>query len=63
MCDVCVEIDKRIDRLRSIARSVEDAETVRSAYTLIAEMEARKHALHPERMNDARKKASDAARL
>ena len=49
MCHVCVEIDKRIDRLRSIARSVEDPETVRSAYTLIAEMEARKDALHPER--------------
>jgi hypothetical protein len=47
---MCVEIDKRIDRLRSIARSVEDPETVRSAYTLITEMEARKSALHPERI-------------
>jgi pyruvate kinase len=50
MCDVCVEIDKRIDRLKSIARSVEDPQTVRIAYTLIAEMEARKSWLHPEHM-------------
>jgi hypothetical protein len=49
MCHVCAEIDKRIDRLRSIVRSVEDPETVRTAYTFIAEMEARKDALHPER--------------
>ena len=49
MCHTCVEIDKRIARLRDLARSVDDPQTVKSIDILVAEMEARKDALHPER--------------
>ena len=49
MCHVCVDIDKKIDRFRELARSVQDPKTIKSIDILIAELEARKAALHPER--------------
>jgi len=48
MCDKCVELDKRIGRLRSIAAQFLDPATVAAAGELIEEMEARKKALHPK---------------
>jgi hypothetical protein len=48
MCEKCVEIDKTIERYRQIKRSIMDQLTVDRAKELIAELEARKAALHPE---------------
>lgn len=48
MCHKCVEIDQKIAHFKELARSVGDPQTVRSIDILIAEMEARKDALHPE---------------
>jgi hypothetical protein len=48
MCHKCVDIDKRIARLRDLARSVDDPQTIRSIEILVVEMETRKAALHPE---------------
>ena len=49
MCHKCVEIDRKIVHFKELARWVGDPQTVRSIDILIAEMEARKDALHPER--------------
>jgi hypothetical protein len=48
MCHKCVEIDQKIAHFKELARSVGDPQTVRSIDILIAEMGARKDALHPE---------------
>jgi hypothetical protein len=48
MCEKCVEIDKAIDRYRNIQRSIGDQVTVDRTKELIADLEARKVALHPE---------------
>ena len=49
MCDKCVEIDKTIERYRNILRSINDKKTIDGAEKLIADLEAQKAALHPER--------------
>jgi hypothetical protein len=49
MCEKCVEIDKKIERYRNILRSIRDEATVDGAEKLIADLEAQKAALHPER--------------
>ena len=49
MCHQCVEIDKQIAHFKELARSVGNPQTVRSIDILIAKMEAKKDALHPER--------------
>ena len=48
MCEKCIEIDRRIARLKAIATQLLDQATVEAANQLIAEMEAHKKALHPE---------------
>jgi hypothetical protein len=48
MCEKCVEIDKNIERYRRIQRTIPDQVTVDRTKELIAEMVARKAALHPE---------------
>jgi hypothetical protein len=48
MCEKCIEIDKRIARLKAIAAQMLDQATVAAAGQLIAEMEDHKKALHPE---------------
>jgi hypothetical protein len=47
MCEKCVEIDKTIEWYRKIQRS--DQKTIDGAEKLIAELETKKSALHPER--------------
>jgi hypothetical protein len=49
MCEKCVEIDNQIDRYRKILRSINDQVTLDRASTLIADLEAQKAALHPDR--------------
>jgi hypothetical protein len=49
MCEKCVEIDKKIERYRSILRSIREEATVEGAEKLIADPAAQKAALHLER--------------
>ena len=48
MCERCVEIDKAIERYRRILLSIGDQITVDRTKELIAELQAKKDALHPE---------------
>ena len=48
MCEKCDEIEKKIERYRQIERSIMDQLTVDRTKELIAELEAKKAALHPE---------------
>jgi hypothetical protein len=48
MCEKCVEIDKTIERYRRIQQSIMDQVTVDRTRELIADLEGRKTALHPE---------------
>jgi hypothetical protein len=57
MCQTCVEIDKKIERYCSILRSINDQLTLDRADTLIADLEDRKAALHPEQK---RRNSSDS---
>jgi hypothetical protein len=49
MCEKCVEIDKTIEWYRKVQRSISDQKTIDGAEKLIAELETKKSALHPER--------------
>jgi hypothetical protein len=49
MCDRCLEIDKTIERYRRIQHTVLGKTFVDRAKELIAEVEADKLALHPEK--------------
>jgi hypothetical protein len=48
MCYRCAEIDATIAHFRDMARAVGDRQTVRSIDILVAELQVRKDALHPE---------------
>ena len=49
MCHKCVEIDKRIAHLNEVAGRLADTQTLQGLHSLIADLDARKAALHPER--------------
>jgi hypothetical protein len=49
MCEKCEEIDKTIARYQRILLSIGDQVTVDRTRELIADLEARKTALHPEK--------------
>jgi hypothetical protein len=49
MCDKCVKLDERIDRYRRISSSITDQLTIDRIKDLIAELQAQKATLHPER--------------
>ena len=48
MCDKCVEIDKKTDHYRQLAKMITDAPTLDGIKVLIEKMKAEKAALHPE---------------
>jgi hypothetical protein len=48
MCDKCVEIDARIATYQRIASRITDQPTIDGAKRLIAELQAKKAALHPD---------------
>ena len=53
MCEKCTDIDDKIERCRNIRRSINDQATVDGAVELIADLEALKAVLHPERDHGA----------
>jgi len=48
MCDQCVELDRKLERYRRIAASINDRLTIDGLSQLIKETEAEKARLHPE---------------
>jgi hypothetical protein len=48
MCDECDKIDKKIDHYRKLVARLPDALTHERLAGLVAELEAKKTALHPE---------------
>ena len=49
MCDKCVEIDRKILRLKDLARRILDQKTLDGIAALIAELAAQKADLHPRK--------------
>jgi hypothetical protein len=47
MCARCIEIDKKIDHLKEISRSMLDPQTHEGIKALIAKLGAEKRDLHP----------------
>jgi hypothetical protein len=50
MCEKCVAIDGKIEHYQKLSSLVGDQRTLEAIKQLIAQMEAEKQALHPERM-------------
>jgi hypothetical protein len=51
MCSECIQIDRKIEHLRTLALRVSDQQTLNGIAGLIAELEAKKLALHPQQKN------------
>jgi hypothetical protein len=49
MCEKCQEIDRKIERYRTLGKQVSDPMTHEEAEKLIERLKAEKAALHPER--------------
>jgi len=48
MCDKCAQLDKKIEHYETMLVSIGDRATVERLMALVAELQARKAALHPE---------------
>jgi hypothetical protein len=48
VCGECIQIDRKIERLRTLALRISDQQTLNGIADLIAELEAKKLALHPQ---------------
>jgi hypothetical protein len=48
MCDKCQELEKKIERYRTLATRLFDQPTIEAINKLIEEMQAEKAGLHPE---------------
>ena len=51
MCDECIEIGRKIERLRTLALGISDQQTLDGIADLVAGLEAKKLALHPQQKN------------
>ena len=51
MCSDCIRIDRKIEHLRTLALRVSDQQTLNGIADLIAELEAKKLALHSQQKN------------
>jgi hypothetical protein len=49
MCEKCIEIDRKIARLKDLALLILDQRTIDGIDKLIAEQKAQKIELHPEK--------------
>jgi beta-phosphoglucomutase-like phosphatase (HAD superfamily) len=49
VCEKCLEIDAKIATYQRIASSITDQPTIDGAKQLVADLQAQKAALHPER--------------
>jgi hypothetical protein len=51
MCNKCEELDRRTGHLRKMVEQLADPQTIEAANSLIADMEAKKAAFHPQPKN------------
>jgi len=51
MCAKCVEIDRRIERLKQLANSLTDRQMLDGVAALVSELQAQKATLHPTQHN------------
>ena len=51
MCSECIQIDRKIEHLRTLALRVSDQQTLDGIADLVAGLEAKKLALHPQQKN------------
>jgi hypothetical protein len=49
MCDACDELDEKIEHYKKVALAMTDQLTIERITARVAELEAQKAALHPER--------------
>jgi hypothetical protein len=49
MCDVCNQLDEKIEHYKKVKAAMTDQFTIDGITALIAELESQKAALHPER--------------
>jgi hypothetical protein len=49
MCDVCDQLDEKIEHYKKVTAAMTDPLTIERITALIAELESQKAALHPER--------------
>jgi hypothetical protein len=49
MCDICDQLDEKIEHYKKVRAAMTDQLAVERITALIAELEAEKTALHPER--------------
>ena len=48
MCDKCIELDVKIEHYQHLSSRITDQQTLDGIKKLIADLQARKTALHPE---------------
>ena len=48
MCDVCEQLDEKIEHYKKVMAAMTDQLTIEGITALIAELQARKAALHPK---------------
>jgi hypothetical protein len=48
MCEKCEEFDKSIERYQRLRSAIRDKQAMEAADKLVAELQAKKAALHPE---------------
>jgi hypothetical protein len=48
MCEICIELDIKIDRYKRLGLQINDQLTIDRIKLLVAELEAQKVALHPK---------------
>ncbi len=48
MCDACDQLDEKIEHYKKVMAAMTDQLTIEGITALIAELEARKAALHPK---------------
>src|SRR5258708_36195663 len=58
MCDKCAKLDKKIEHYETILVSIGDRATVERLMAMIADLQAQKAALHPEKKQKAASVAS-----
>jgi hypothetical protein len=48
MCDICEQLDEKIEHYKKVMAAMTDQLTIEGITALIAELQARKAALHPK---------------
>ncbi|MCP1757809.1 hypothetical protein [Bradyrhizobium elkanii] len=52
MCEQCKELDDKIEHYERVASRISDAQTIAGLKKLVADLQRKRVALHPERAQD-----------